>query len=128
MFYSLTTVNKLGYETLDDFVEEFINQYKDSKSIFVKWETNGVFLDYDYDSTVCVPNIGNCNIFVVCGYINESGDTDTWIEELFDDEEQAKACCEFLNLTKSQDNVEFSWHEMYISTEDYISKLRYLNT
>lgn len=68
------------------------------------------------------------SIFVVGGYINEHGDTDTWIEKLFDDEEQANACCEFLNRTKSQDNVSFNTYKVDgLCKEDYISKLKYLN-
>lgn len=73
-------------------------------------------------------NFKGDNIYVVGGYINESGDEDTWIEELFDDEAQANACCEFLNLTKSQENVEYNMYEVNgLCREDYISKLRYLN-
>lgn len=68
------------------------------------------------------------SIFVVGGYINEHGDTDNWIEKLFDDEEQAKACCEFLNRTKSQENVKYNTYEVNgLCNEDYISKLKYLN-
>jgi predicted DNA-binding WGR domain protein len=68
------------------------------------------------------------SIWIVYGYINEHGDTDTWVEELFDDEAQAKACCEFLNLTKTQKNVEYSISENAgFNNEDWIAKLRYLN-
>lgn len=68
------------------------------------------------------------NIYIIYGHIDEHGDTDAWVEELFDDEEQAKACCEFLNLTKSQDNVEYSLCENDgFCNEDYVSKLKYLN-
>ena len=71
--------------------------------------------------------VTNNKIYVVGGYINEHGDTSTWLEKLFDNEEQAKACCKFLNLTKTQTNVEFSMYEVDgICNEDYISKLRYL--
>ena len=69
------------------------------------------------------------NVYAVCGHINESGDTDIWIEELFDDEKQANACCEFLNRIKSYKNVEHNMYEVNgLCSEDYISKLRYLNT
>ena len=46
-------------------------------------------------------------IYIIMGYINESGDEDTWVDEVFTDKEQAEACCEYLNLTKTQDNIEF---------------------
>ena len=62
-------------------------------------------------------------IYIVMGHINESGDEDTWIEEIFTNKEQSKACCEYLNLTKTQSHMEFSWYDMPISTENYIEKL-----
>lgn len=65
-------------------------------------------------------------IYIIMGYINESGDEDTWVDEVFTDKEQAEACCEYLNLTKTQDNIEFSWFEMNVNTEDYIEKLSYI--
>lgn len=65
-------------------------------------------------------------IYIIMGYINESGDEDTWVDEVFTDKEQAEACCEYLNLTKIQDNIEFSWFEMNVNTEDYIEKLSYI--
>lgn len=46
-------------------------------------------------------------IYIIMGYINESGDEDTWVDEVFTDKEQAEAYCEYLNLTKTQDNIEF---------------------
>ena len=71
--------------------------------------------------------ISNNKIYVVGGFINESGDTDNWIEELFEDEKQAKACCEYLNLTKTQKNVEFNMYELDgFCTEDYVAKLKIL--
>lgn len=64
-------------------------------------------------------------IWVVAGCIDESGDYDWWIKELFTDEEQAAACCEYFNLTKKQKNI---WYEYYDTTwfceKDYISKLK----
>lgn len=64
------------------------------------------------------------NIFAVCGHLNSYGETDTWIEELFEEEEQAKACSKFLNLTKKQKNVEFFVTETEgLCKEDYIIKL-----
>ena len=62
-------------------------------------------------------------IYIVMGYINESGDEDTLVDEVFTSKEQAEACCEYLNLTKTQSYVEYSWYEADISTEDYVEKL-----
>ena len=68
------------------------------------------------------------DLFAVYGHINEHGDTDSWIEELFDNGAQADACCKFLNLTKSQQNVEFTMNKIKgICNEDYISLLKYLD-
>jgi hypothetical protein len=58
MFYSIEMVKKLGYENLDDFTSDFIKQHRESKSIFIGWRANGVYVDYDYDSEVGVQNIG----------------------------------------------------------------------
>lgn len=66
-------------------------------------------------------------IYIVMGYINESGDEDQWVEELFEDKEQASACCEYLNITNTQDNVNYYLCESDgFCTEDYISKLEAL--
>lgn len=63
-------------------------------------------------------------IYIVNGYINQYGDEDTWVEELFEDEEQANACCEYLNITNTQDNVTFYLSENDgFCKEDYVSKL-----
>ena len=64
-------------------------------------------------------------IYTVNGYMNESGDEFTWIEEVFKDEKQAKACCEYLKLTNTQNNVEY--YTSYIrglSDIDYVTKLK----
>jgi hypothetical protein len=63
-------------------------------------------------------------IYIVNGYINESGDEDTWVEELFEDKDQANACCEYLNITSTQKNVTYYIYESdEFCNEDYISKL-----
>lgn len=63
-------------------------------------------------------------IYIVIGHIYESGDEDVWIEKMFEDKEQANACCEYLNITNKQDNVTYylSEHNGFCK-EDYISKL-----
>lgn len=72
-------------------------------------------------------DFGSDKIYVVEGHIYESGDSSDWIEELFTDEAQAKACCEFRNLTNRQRNVEYSVYEIDgLCNEDYVSKLKHL--
>lgn len=82
------------------------------------WEWNHVH-------STGLESIENTNkIYIVNGYINESGDEDTWIEELFEDKEQANACCEYLNITNTQKNVTYWLSENDgICMEDYVSKL-----
>lgn len=58
MFYSMEMIENLGYETVDDFVSDYIEHHKDSASIFIGWQSDGVFLDYDFDSSKGVPNDG----------------------------------------------------------------------
>jgi hypothetical protein len=66
-------------------------------------------------------------LHAVFGYIDEHGDTDTWLEELFESKDQAEACCKYLNLTKSQKNVEYSVSEIAgFNTEDWVAKLKAL--
>ena len=63
-------------------------------------------------------------IYIVNGHIYESGDEDTWIEKLFENKEQANACCEYLNITNIQKNVTYWLSERDgFCTEDYVSKL-----
>lgn len=66
----------------------------------------------------------NNKIYIVNGHINEHGDTDTWIEEIFQDKLHATCCAAYLNITKAQDHVIFyvSEHDGFCN-EDYISKL-----
>lgn len=66
------------------------------------------------------------DIYIVFGNINESGDVDIWVEALFDDKKQAMACSQYLNYTKTQDNVEFyaSPCGYEICEEDYIQKIK----
>jgi hypothetical protein len=47
MFYSKQVINELGYESIDDFVEYFINQYK---NCCIRFFPDGVYLNYDFDS------------------------------------------------------------------------------
>lgn len=68
--------------------------------------------------------MNNNKIYIVMGYINESGDESTWVEELFEDQEQANACSAYLNLTNTQNNVTFyvDEHDGFCE-EDFVSLL-----
>ena len=64
-------------------------------------------------------------IYTVNGYTDESGDVNTWIEEAFNNKKQAEACCEYLNLTKSQDNVGYYVNFIRgVNNTDYVTKLK----
>lgn len=45
------------------------------------------------------------DLYLVYGNINESGDEDTWVADIFDNIEQAEACAEWHNTVKTQKNV-----------------------
>ena len=63
-------------------------------------------------------------LHIVYGFIDEHGDIDTWVEEIFANREQASACRDYLNLTKSQENVHYFINIHYgLCNEDYVSKL-----
>lgn len=47
MFYSKEMIKMLGYESVDDFVMDYINKHK---NCCVRYMSNGVYLDYDFDS------------------------------------------------------------------------------
>lgn len=63
-------------------------------------------------------------IYIVVGYIYKQDDEDTWIEKIFEDKEQANACCEYLNIVNKEDDVTYYLSEYNgFCKEDYISKL-----
>lgn len=63
-------------------------------------------------------------LYIVNGWIDNYGDEDDWVEEIFDDKEQAEACCKYLNMIKSQKNVEYTVYKIDgLCNEDYVSKL-----
>ena len=45
------------------------------------------------------------DLYLVYGNINESGDEDSWVADIFDNLEQANACAEWHNTVKTQKNV-----------------------
>ena len=69
------------------------------------------------------PQIKN-KIFIVVGYRSDKH-ASTWIEEVFDDENQAFACCRYLNI-KNPDkiNIEYIIYPVYdFCKENYRLKL-----
>lgn len=55
MFYSKEMIKNMGYESIDDFVHDYVKKYK---NCCVRFHPNGVYLDYDFDSQVGIENIG----------------------------------------------------------------------
>ena len=49
MFYTSEMINKLGYESIDSFVENFIKKHKNCCIVYTP---NGVYLNYDFDSNI----------------------------------------------------------------------------
>lgn len=47
MFYSKEMIERLGYKSIDEFVKDYINKYKNCS---VRYMPNGVYLAYDFDS------------------------------------------------------------------------------
>ena len=47
MFYSKEMIKRLGYESIDDFVTDYINTYK---NCCVRYMPDGVCLYYDFDN------------------------------------------------------------------------------
>lgn len=47
MFYTNEMIKRLGYETVKDFVTDYINKYKNCS---IRYMPNGVYFDYDFDS------------------------------------------------------------------------------
>lgn len=68
------------------------------------------------------------DLYLVYGNIDESGDTDTWVADIFDNIEQAKACAEWHNTVKTQKNVYYyaSKDIWNVNKWDYIKDLKKL--
>ena len=47
MIYTYEMIEKLGYKSVDDFVENYINRYK---NCCIRYMPNGVYLNYDFDN------------------------------------------------------------------------------
>ena len=55
MFYSEEEIRKFGYDSIEQFVEEYVSRYKNCCIIY---RSNGVYLDYDYDTNFGFSNDG----------------------------------------------------------------------
>lgn len=47
MFYSAEMINKLGYDSIENFVYDYLRQHP---NCCVRYKSNGVYLNYDLDS------------------------------------------------------------------------------
>ena len=47
MFYSKQMIERLGYESVDEFVKDYIDKYK---NCCIRYMSDGVYIDYDFDS------------------------------------------------------------------------------
>lgn len=70
------------------------------------------------------------DLYLVYGNINESGDTDNWVADIFDNVEQAKAYAEWNNVVKTQKNVDYyaSNDVWNVNKWDYIEDLKNLKS
>lgn len=60
-------------------------------------------------------------IYIVNGYERKYNEEIYWIEDIFENEEQAKACCKYFSIRN--DNAEYSISEHEICTDDYVKDL-----
>lgn len=108
-------------------------------------ESEDFFVDYDIDRGMyrvsayadyikkeywfdCYEEKEVKNLYLVYGTIDEDGDMDTWVADVFDNIEQAKACAEWHNTVKTQKNVDYyaSSDIWNINKWDYIEDLNKL--
>ncbi len=54
MFYTNEMIKNLGYKDQSEFVYDFIYKHK---NCIIKFDINGVYVDYDWDTSHCVSNI-----------------------------------------------------------------------
>ena len=55
MFYSKEDIQRMGYNSIDEFVKEFVFNHT---NCYIKYINNGVYLDYDADSQPAFNNYG----------------------------------------------------------------------
>ena len=107
--------------------DDWIVDYDRERGMYrVSYFEDGHFKDeYWFD---CYEDKEVKDLYLVYGNIDESGDTDTWVEDIFDNIEQAKACAEWHNTVKTQKNVYYYasndiWN---VNKWDYIKDLKKL--
>ena len=49
MLYTYAMIKKLGYETVADFVVDYVGKHK---NCCIQYTNDGVYVDYDFDSEV----------------------------------------------------------------------------
>ena len=57
MFYTNEMIINLGYKNQKEFADAFIFKHKCS---VIRFDSNGVYADYDWYTSPCVSNIGYC--------------------------------------------------------------------
>lgn len=107
--------------------DDWIVDYDRERGMYrVSYFEDGHFKDkYWFD---CFEEKELKKVYIVFGHINEHGDVDTWVADIFDNEEQALACAECFNTMKTQENVYY-----YVGVDgfpfnnfDYIEELKKL--
>ena len=109
--------------------DDFVVDYDKSRGMY----RVGIFEDYRLKNELYFDAYEEKEInevYMVYGHINEHGDTDTWVESIFDNREQAWACAEWLNATEKQKNVKYyaSDDAWSLNKLDYVEKLKSLKS
>jgi hypothetical protein len=47
MFYSNEMISSLGYKSMEEFISDYVKKHKNCCIVYT---SNGVYLDYDFDS------------------------------------------------------------------------------
>jgi hypothetical protein len=47
MLYTNDMIKNLGYESVEDFISDYVNNYR---NCCVRYMPNGIYLDYDFDN------------------------------------------------------------------------------
>ena len=59
MLYNKEMINKLGYKSEEEFVEDQVKRYG---NCCIRYTPNGIYVDYDFDTQSGIPNIGYFDI------------------------------------------------------------------
>lgn len=110
-----------------DESDDFVVDYDKERGMYrVSYFDDGHFLDEFWFNAYGEKEVKD--LYLVYGNIDESGDTDTWVADIFDNIEQAKACEEWHNTVKTQKNVNYyaSNNIWNVNKWDYIQDLKKL--